>query len=86
MTSWDFTVVLKDVTEMTDALADAIYEAGCDDATVGSSCGTATASFSREAESLQSAIASAVADLRRAGCEAGRVIIEQEELAVWQPV
>jgi 4-hydroxy-3-methylbut-2-en-1-yl diphosphate synthase IspG/GcpE len=83
MTSWDFTVILNGVEEMTDDLASALYEAGCDDGTVGSSCGVATVSFSRESDTLQNAIASAVADIRRAGCEVGRVQIEQEELAAW---
>lgn len=85
MPSWDFIVVLKDVEEMTDELASALYEAGCDDGTAGSSCGEASISFSRESETLQNAIASAVADVRRAGCEVQRVQIEREELAAWQP-
>lgn len=87
MKSWDFTVILDGIEEMTDVLADVLYEAGCDDATVGSSCGVATASFSREAPSLQAAISSAVRDIRRAGCEASRVEIEElaeQELATWQ--
>ena len=83
MTSWDFTVILKGVAEMSDNLANALYEAGCDDGTAGSSCGEATVSFSRESDTLQNAIASAVADIRRAGCKVCRVQIEQEELAAW---
>jgi hypothetical protein len=83
MPSWDFTVVLKGVEEMSDELANALYEAGCDDGTVGSSCGVASVSFSRESHTLQQAIASAVADIRRAGCEVDRVQIEHEELAAW---
>ena len=83
MTSWDFTVILKGVAEMSDDLANALYEAGCDDGTAGSSCGEATASFSRESDTLQNVIASAVADIRRAGCKVGRVQIEQDELAAW---
>ena len=87
MKSWDFTIILKDVTDLTPDLSDRLYESGCDDATVGSSAGIATASFSREAPSLQSAIASAVRDIRKAGCEASRVEIEElaeKELAKWQ--
>lgn len=42
MKSWDFTVILEGVADMTDALADALYEAGCDDATVCSSAGVAS--------------------------------------------
>ena len=86
MKTWDFTVILHGVEEMTDALADALYEAGCDDATVGSSSGVATANFSREAPSLQAAISSAVRDIRKAGGEPSRVEIEElaeQELATW---
>ena len=87
MKSWDFTIILKDVDNMTPELSDRLYESGCDDATVGSSTGISTASFSREAPSLQSAIASAVRDIRLAGCEPARVEIEElaeQELATWQ--
>jgi hypothetical protein len=84
MPSWDFTVILKGVEEMTEDLANALYEAGCDDGTAGSSGGVASVSFSRESDTLQAAIASAVADVCRPGCEVDRVQIEQEELAAWQ--
>jgi hypothetical protein len=43
----------------------------------------ASVSFSRESDTLQNAITSAVADIRRAGCEVDRIQIEQEELAAW---
>lgn len=87
MKTWDFTIILRGVTDMTPQLSDRLYAAGCDDATVGSSGGIATASFSREADSLQGAIASAAHDIRRAGCEPARVEIEElaeQELATWQ--
>jgi hypothetical protein len=83
MTCWEFTLILRGVTEITDSLADALYEAGCDDATAGSSCGVARVSFSREAATLQDAIQSAVRDLRLAGCEIARVEIEPDELLAW---
>ena len=83
MTTWEFTAVLTGVDEITDELADALYEAGCDDATVGSSCGVATVSFAREAPSLQEAIRSAIADVQKAGVVVDRVQIEHEELAAW---
>lgn len=83
MTCWEFTLIVQDVAEMTDSLANALYDAGCDDATVGSSCGVARVSFSREAVSLQDAIQSALRDVRKAGCEIARVEIEGEELLAW---
>ena len=89
MKTWDFTVILQGVEDMTDVLSDALYEAGCDDATAGNSAGVASASFSREAPSLHAAISSAVRDIRKAGCEASRVEIEElteTELVEWQKV
>ena len=83
MTCWEFTLILRDFAEMTDSLANALYGAGCDDATVGSSCGVARVSFSREAAALQDAIQSAVRDVRQAGCEIARVEIERDELLAW---
>ena len=83
MTCWEFTLILRDVAEMTDSLANALYDAGCDDATVGSSSGVARVSFSREAPTLQDSIQSAVRDVRQAGCEIARVEIECDELVAW---
>ncbi|MBC8113308.1 MAG: hypothetical protein H7062_02945 [Candidatus Saccharimonas sp.] len=83
MTTWEFTVMLAGVDEITPALADALFEAGCDDGTVGSSCGIATVSFAREALSLQEAIRSAIADIQQAGVSVECVQIEHEELAGW---
>ncbi len=50
---------------------DALYEAGCDDATFGVSDGVTHAAFDREAPSLDAAVLSAISDVERAG---GRVI------------
>lgn len=83
MTIWEFTVMLAGVDEITSELADALFKAGCDDGTVGSSCGIATVSFAREALSLQEAIRSAIADIQRAGCGVDCVQIEHEELEAW---
>ena len=83
MTTWEFTAVLSGVDEISDELAEALYEAGCDDGTVGSSCGIAKVSFAREVPSLQEAIRSAIADIQQAGGVVDRVQIEHEELAAW---
>jgi hypothetical protein len=68
-----FRVVLANVTELTDALEDALFEAGCDDAGLGSCDGVVTIDFDREAESLGQAIDSAIADVKRAGFKVARV-------------
>ena len=58
---------------MTDELAEALYEAGCDDGTPFSSQGVAAVGFSRQSASLEEAIRSAIADLQRAGLTVSRV-------------
>jgi hypothetical protein len=65
--TWDFTLVLKGVSDLTDDLADALFEAGCDDATHSMVGGKPLLDFSREAESLEEAVLTALEDIRRAG-------------------
>ena len=54
--NYEFQVILKEGTDMTEELADRLFEAGCDDGTPGTFCGVPDVSFHREAESLESAI------------------------------
>jgi hypothetical protein len=74
--TYTFTLVLSGFTEVTDDIANALYEAGCDDAGVGSCDGDLTVDFDREAESLGSAVGSAIADVERAGFSVARVEVE----------
>ena len=76
-----FEVILAGTDYMSEEDAERIYEAGCDDSLCGSSCGVATVSFDREAETLDAAIASALADLAAAGFRAASVRIEADDLA-----
>ncbi len=78
MKCYDFVVVLKGIDVIDDDLAEALYKAGCDDGTPFSSEGVASIGFSRNAESLESAIRSAVTDVMKAGCVAERVQIEHD--------
>jgi hypothetical protein len=48
------------------AFEDALYEAGCDDALVGTVNGNVVMDFTREAPSEEKAIASALSDIQRA--------------------
>ncbi len=65
----EFDLVLAEITELTDEVADALYEAGCDDATVSMRSGRVYLSFDREAASMREALLSAVRDVRKAGFE-----------------
>ena len=65
--TFDFTVILGGVPEITDDMADALCEAGCDNATLVVRNGVNFLGFDREADSLDEAIRSAIADVERAG-------------------
>lgn len=76
MKSYEFDIILKDVGEVTDEQADALFAAGCDDATPACCDGRAWAHFDREAASLEDAIRSAVAQVQTAGFTVARVELD----------
>jgi len=76
MPAYDFALIVSGVSEFTDEDADALFEAGCDDGTPGSSAGVASIMFTREADSHLAAIRSAIRDVRKAGFEVSPVEIE----------
>lgn len=66
MSTFDFTLVLSGFSALTEEVMNALYEAGCDDGLVClAKDGTAFIEFDREATDLQSAIRSAIADVRK---------------------
>lgn len=77
--NYHFSVVLAECDAMTPELTEALYVAGCDDGTPWSGNGMAAVTFDRDAESLESAIRSAVADVQRAGCVVKHTIVELPE-------
>lgn len=78
---FDFTVVPVSETDLSEDLAEALFEAGCDDCTPMMSNGMPLICFHREAVNMHEAIRSAVADVQRAGCKVSRVLIEAEAIA-----
>jgi len=76
--NYEFSLILKEGTEISEELADKLFDAGCDDGTPGTLCGTPYISFHRDADSLESAIRSAVANVQKAGCVVERVQIEHD--------
>ena len=78
--NYEFTVILANLDEMTTDLANALFAAGCDDGHPWSSDGVAAITFDREADSLISAIRSAIADVQKAGCVVRKVEIEPQVL------
>jgi hypothetical protein len=77
---YEFTLILKGSPELTEEMADALYEAGCDDGTPGTCNGVFSIDFHREADSLESALRSAIANVKSAGYEVARVEIEADAL------
>ena len=82
MKEQEFTVILAGISEITDEAANALYEAGCDDGSPGSCDGVVSVDFHRDAPTLESAIQSAVADIRKAGYQVERVEIYPHSSAI----
>jgi transcriptional regulator with XRE-family HTH domain len=74
---YDFVLVLSGIPEITGDVEDALFEAGCDDATLGTRGGTVYLSFTREAPSFISAVTSAIQDVRKAGIGADVLRIDE---------
>ena len=74
--TYEFDVVLKEVGEITEDEADALFAAGCDDGTPVSCNGLAWVHFDREAISLEEAIRLAVAQVRAAGFSVSKVELD----------
>lgn len=83
-----FTLILKDSHGITDDLtgealldmSDALFEAGCDDASPGISCGVISVPFDREADSLREAMLSAIQQVHQAGYKVERVEPDEQPL------
>ena len=65
MSTFHFTLIVDGPDLQDQPLIDRLFEAGCDDATIGSSDGVQYVDFDREAEALDDAILSAVDDLEK---------------------
>jgi hypothetical protein len=80
MKTYDFTLILSGVPELTDDVCDALFEAGCDDAVLGQREGVAFLDFGREADSARAAILSAIDAVEGAGIGARVVRVEPDDL------
>ena len=78
MAKYDFTLILKGPLELSEDVADQLFEAGCDDGTPGTCGEVFSIDFHREACSLEQAISSAIANVRSAGYDVKRVEIEAD--------
>jgi hypothetical protein len=78
MKEHEFTLVLTSGAELTDKLLNALFEAGCDDATASMQGGMVRLDFVRSALTLKDAILSAIRDVRKAkiGADVRRVDVD----------
>lgn len=82
MQTFEFTAILAPLSIPFEEAAERLYGGGCDDGSFGQSQGVSSIEFAREAGSLEEAIASAIADVTRAGCQVVR--IESDDLLTIQ--
>lgn len=80
MTTYNFTLIIEGADLQTTQAQDALYEAGCEDATFGVVDGVQYAEFYREADSYGQALTSAMVDVRGAVPGARVVHVEPDEL------
>jgi hypothetical protein len=78
LTMHEFSVILSRPEESEED-ADRLYEAGCADGSISTTGGVTRIDFHREAESLEQAIRSAVADVNRAGFPVARIEIDSSQ-------
>jgi hypothetical protein len=81
MKTYEFDVILKGVSEITDDQADILFAKGCEDGTPASRNGVAWIHFDREALSLEEAIRSAVAQVQSAGFTVSKVELDANAAA-----
>ena len=80
MVKYEFTLVLKGSPELTEEIAEQLFEAGCDDGSPGTCDGVFSIDFHRTANTLEEAINSAMANVKSAGYEVERVEIEADAM------
>ncbi|MCL4206196.1 MAG: hypothetical protein KJ000_27245 [Pirellulaceae bacterium] len=78
---YDFTLVLDGVTELTEVVESALFEAGCDDATISLRSGRVFLTFSRRASSLKEAVISAIRAVNHADIGAVVLRVDSSNLA-----
>jgi hypothetical protein len=79
MKTWEFTLEITGVADPTDELADALFRAGCSDATLSKSEGRLWLDFDRNSESMEEAVRTAIDDVRRAGERLGTPLDAKEK-------
>ena len=80
MKVYEFSLILKGALDLTEEIADELFQAGCNDGTPGISDGEFSIDFHRESQSLEAAINSAIKNVKDAGYEVRHVQIAADRL------
>ena len=80
MAKYEFTLILKGSPELSEEIADQLFQAGCDDGTPGTCDGVFSIDFHRTASTLEEAINSAMSNVKSAGHAVERVEIKAEAI------
>jgi len=73
MKTYEFSIIASGLDPNADDFETMLYDAGCDDALISFQRGHIIIDFSREADSIDQAIASAIEDVTRAGATVDRI-------------
>lgn len=76
----EFGLVLSGISGLTPEIFDALFEAGCDDATPSIRSGRVFLKFARQAPSLKDAILSAIRDVRKANIGSHVMRVDETDL------
>ena len=85
MAEYAFTLTLSGCDPLTEAHQDALFEAGCDDATFGKQNGEYFADFTREAATFAEAVGSAIRQVESAVPGLAVVRVERQHLPIAAP-
>jgi hypothetical protein len=86
MNTYNFTLVLDAADLLEETILDALFEAGCDDASFGMRDSQATAEFDREAVSFSEAVVSAIRHVEGANVGARVLRVEPDDLVSAQVI
>ena len=76
-----FTLILSGLSRLTDKLENTLFEAGCNDALLGTCVGVVYLDFDREASSFIRAVDSAIRDVNKAGYQVAGIESDEETMA-----
>lgn len=80
MRTYEFDILLREVAEISDDQADALFTEGCDDGTPVSRDGVAWIHFDRIAPSLEEAIRRAVRQVEAVGLSVAKVELDAQSM------